>query len=71
MNHLQLYEYYLTLPDGYARRRGESSRIYPNYVIRIGGGFAPPFAHRYYTLEEFIDKLHSDENFEKILLNEK
>lgn len=41
---------------------------YPKYVIITGRSFCRPRPHRYYTFEEFVDKLYSDPYFKKKLL---
>ena len=67
MNDLQLYDYYLSMADGYKSRIGPCSQIYPNFVVITGRSYAPPHPHRRYTLDEFIDKLEKSEEFRNLL----
>jgi hypothetical protein len=64
MNDLQLYEYYKTIP---LASIGHHSRIYPKYVVITGRSFCYPHPHRYFTFEEFVDKLYSDPNFRTVI----
>lgn len=68
MNDLQLYELYKSIPLTPAGPLSRS-RLYPKYVVRTGWSFAAPHPHRYYTFEEFIDKLYEDSNFKNVILN--
>lgn len=67
MNDLQLYELYCSIP---LWKRGNQSRIYPDYVVLTGRAFIAPHPHRHYTLEEFIDKLEKDPDFKNVILNQ-
>lgn len=68
MNDWQLYELYTSIP-----LRPTSlelwSRLYPKYVVITGRTFSAPHPHRYYTFEEFVDKLNEDPNFRNVILN--
>ena len=66
MNDWQLYELYTSIP---LREIGKLSRIYPKYVVITGRACCPPHPHRYYTFEEFVDKLDEDPNFKDVILN--
>lgn len=68
MNDWQLYELYISIP---LRPEGLKlwSRLYPKYVVITGRAFSAPHSHRYYTLEEFVDKLNEDPNFKNVILN--
>ena len=74
-NHIQLYEYYKSIDLN--RRTNITdhtlprwTRMYPNYVVLTGRAFIPPHPYRLYSFEEFIDKIESDSEFIKVLLNE-
>jgi hypothetical protein len=60
MNDIQLYNYYKSIP---LASRGNHSWIYPTYVVITGRGFCYPHPHRYFTLEEFLDKIEEDKEF--------
>ena len=64
MNDLQLYNLYKTIP---LASRLEHSRIYPNYVVITGRAICYPHPHRYFTFEEFVDKLYTDPDFRKVI----
>lgn len=64
MNDYQLYEYYLSIP---LPTIGYKSILYPKYVVITGRSFCYPHPCRYFSFEEFIDKLYSDVNFKNIL----
>lgn len=64
MNILQYYQWYLSIP---LKKRGNESRIYPDYVVLTGRSFAGPHPHRHYTFEEFVDKF--DDDFRNVLLS--
>ena len=66
MNDWQLYELYTSIP---LREIGKLSRIYPKYVVITGRACCTPHPHRYYTFEEFVDKLNEDPNFKNVILN--
>lgn len=69
MNDWQLYELYtsIQLTPLYGLKRW--SRLYPEYVVITGRAFMAPHPHRYYTFDEFIDKLNEDPNFRNVILN--
>ncbi len=60
---LGLYAKYLLMPLAYDV---EESEIYNrDFVVITGFSFGPPRPHRHYTLEEFKDKIASDETFKR------
>ena len=60
MNDLQLYDLYRSMPLATVSYR---SWLYPRYVKITGRSFCYPHPHRYFSLEEFLDKLYSDPEF--------
>lgn len=67
MNDIQLYYYYLSIELPSVDNR--KSKIYPKYVKITGRAFCHPHPCRHFTIDEFIDKLNSDPDFKKMLIN--
>lgn len=61
----ELYEFYLSIPLTTIHL---TTCIYPEYVVITGYSFCHPHPHRYFTIEEFKEKLQSSNGeFEKLL----